>query len=86
MANKKTNIVDELANATAEVNSTTTSKASYVEIELPISEFEQDDWYCCINGKGYQIQRGVKVLVPAAVKEVYDNEQRMKNESLRRMI
>lgn len=55
-----------------------------VILEIPISETEQDDWWCCINGKSYLIQRGEKVLVPKAVKEVYDNQQRQRLESYKR--
>lgn len=55
-----------------------------VEIEIPISETQQDDWFCCINGKTFQIERGKKVMVPRYVKEVYENEKRMTEESIRR--
>ena len=55
-----------------------------VTLEIPISEAEQDDWFCCINGEGFQIQRGAKVLVPRKVKEVYDNEKRMNELSIKR--
>ncbi len=55
-----------------------------VEIEIPISHEQQDDWFCCVNGRTFQVQRGERVKVPKWVKEVYDNEQRMEKESIRR--
>lgn len=55
-----------------------------VLINIPISETEQDDWFCCINGKTFQVQRGEDVLVPKFVKEVYDNQVRMQRESIKR--
>ena len=55
-----------------------------VEIEIPISETQQDDWFCCVNGRTFQVQRGEKVKVPKWVKEVFDNETRMNKESIRR--
>jgi hypothetical protein len=55
-----------------------------VDIEIPITQELQDDWFCCVNGRTFQVQRGEKVQVPRWVKEVYDNEQRMEKESIRR--
>ena len=55
-----------------------------VTIEIPISQEKQDDWFCCVNGRTFQVQRGETVKVPKWVKEVYDNEQRMEKESIRR--
>ena len=55
-----------------------------VTIEIPISQEKQDDWFCCVNGRTFQVQRGEAVKVPKWVKEVYDNEQRMEKESIRR--
>lgn len=55
-----------------------------VSLEIPIRENEEDDWFCSINGETFQIQRGVTVKVPRKVKEIYDNEKRMNEESIRR--
>jgi len=55
-----------------------------VFIEIPLSEQEQDDWFCCVNGKTFQVQRGQKVLVPRFVKEVWENEKRMTEEAILR--
>ena len=66
------------------IKSSTINPEEKVIIEIPISEQEQDDWFCCINGKTFQVQRGQQVLVPRYVKEVYDNEKRMTEESIRR--
>ena len=66
----------------------TTAKAynplEMVEMEIPISEQQQDDWFACINGKTFQVKRGEKVKVPRYVKEVYDNQVRQERESFRR--
>ncbi len=43
-----------------------------VEIEIPISETQQDDWFCCVNGRTFQVQRGEKVKVPKWVMEFID--------------
>ena len=64
--------------------STAPNPEEKVFLEIPISEREQDDWFCCINGETFQIQRGVKVMVPRKVKEVYENEKRMNELSIRR--
>ncbi len=44
------------------------------------NENYKDDVTVCINGKIYQIQRGVRVMVPLQVKEILDssNAQEMK--------
>lgn len=55
-----------------------------VALEIPLSETQQDDWFCCVNGKTFQVQRGERVLVPKWVKEVYDNEKRMNELSIKR--
>jgi hypothetical protein len=55
-----------------------------VDIEIPITQELQDDWFCCVNGRTFQVQRGEKVKVPKWVKEVFDNETRMNKESIRR--
>lgn len=55
-----------------------------VSITIPISQEMQDDWFCCVNGRTFQAQRGKEVKVPKWVKEVYDNEQRMETESIMR--
>lgn len=58
-----------------EVTETETKKGpEMVEIELFKDDGKyKDDVFVAINGKTYQIQRGVRVKVPKAVKEVLDN-------------
>ena len=58
-----------------ELNETETKKGpEMVEIELFKDDGKyKDDVFVAINGKTYQIQRGVRVKVPKAVKEVLDN-------------
>jgi hypothetical protein len=76
--------IEQLENDIESKKTVSAPKSDMVFLEIPISETEQDDWWCCINGKSYLIQRGEKVLVPRAVKEVYDNQQRQRLESYRR--
>ena len=48
-----------------------------VEIELfKDSERYKDDVFVAVNGKAYQIRRGERVSVPAAVAEVIENSRR----------
>lgn len=85
---KKNTIDDEIGAIEKAIASATTPKAPDPEekviMEIPISEAEQDDWFCCINGEAFQIQRGKQVVVPRKVKEVYENEKRMKELSIQR--
>ena len=59
-------------------------KSKLVELEIPISAELQDDWVCIINGKTTVVQRGKKVMVDPAVKEVYENQKRMTELSIMR--
>ena len=81
-------VEEEIAAATEAVEKPKRKAKSNAEekvlLEIPISESEQDDWFCCINGKTFVVKRGEKVLVPKFVKEVYDNQQRMVRESIKR--
>lgn len=86
----KNTIKDEVDEITKKIDSANEPKKAAkdpeekVILEIPISEQEQDDWFCCINGETFQIQRGERVLVPRKVKEVYDNEKRMNELSIKR--
>lgn len=46
----------------------------------------KDDVFVGVNGRRYQIKRGVEVEVPLAVKEVLDNSQRQDAAANRYMI
>lgn len=37
----------------------------------------KDDLVVCLNGKTYQIQRGVEVKIPEPVAKIIDNSERM---------
>ena len=50
-------------------------KPKMVKIKLPRKKGETHA-FACVNGKGYQIQRGHYVEVPDFVKEVFDNAER----------
>ena len=54
-----------------------------VTITIPLTRHEQEDVYVAVNGKSYQIKRGVPVEVPAFVKEVLDHRDEMLFASMR---
>ena len=85
---KENNIAAEIEEAEKKIKSSEKKVSDpwkeKVTINIPMSEQEQDDWFCCINGKTFLVQRGVPVIVPRCVKEVYDNQVRMNQESIRR--
>ena len=53
-----------------------------VMIRLPLDRYNKKDVFVGINGRTWQIQRGVNVMVPVAVKEVLETSERMENEAL----
>lgn len=59
-----------------------TTTAKKVKIKLPLTRVEKDDVYVAVNGKSYQIKRGVEVEVPACVAEVLNNREKMLDEAL----
>jgi|GEM_PF-1995594 len=72
----------------AEIN----KKAAYDpwEDKVPVMLFEDGDQYTgdvfvAVNGRTFQIQRGVEVLVPRCVKEVLDNANRTQKETTARL-
>lgn len=50
-----------------------------VKIKLPLTRSDTDDEgvYVAVNGKPYQIKRGVYVEVPACVAEVLEHSEEM---------
>lgn len=48
-----------------------------VKIRLPLTRTETKDEYVAVNGKSYQIKRGVTVEVPEYVAEVIQNSEEM---------
>lgn len=52
-----------------------------VRIKIPMtrSDADQEGVYVAVNGKTYQIQRGVYVDVPAAVAEVLEHSEEMQS-------
>lgn len=54
------------------------------KIMLPLTKELQDDVFVGINGKTYQIKRGVEVEVNRAVYEVLVNSQKMDNLAIAR--
>lgn len=63
---------------------TANTKPELVPLTINITEKDQDDVFIGVNGKSWVIQRGVEVMVPKIVKEVWDNSMRMDEEALRR--
>ena len=53
-----------------------------VTIRLPITRSEKDDVYVAVNGKGYLIQRGKDVEVPASVAEVLQHREEMLEQAM----
>lgn len=70
--------------ADKEPESTNIYNAEYYEVELELSENKKDDVMVGINGMNYQIKRGEKVKVPAAVYEILENSRRMDSLAFRR--
>ena len=62
-------------------NTTTTDKVKMVKIKLPLTRTEKEDVYVAVNGKTFQIKRGVAVEVPEYVKEVLDHQEEMLSEA-----
>ena len=60
---------------------TTTDKVKMVKIKLPLTRTEKEDVYVAVNGKTFQIKRGVAVEVPEYVKEVLDHQEKMLSEA-----
>lgn len=53
-----------------------------VMIRLPLDKHHKKDLFVGVNGRTWQIQRGVNVMVPLCVKEVIENSEAMQNEAL----
>lgn len=70
--------------AEKEPESTNIYNAEYYEVELELSENKKDDVVVIINGMSYQIKRGERVKVPAAVYEVLENSRKMDALAFRR--
>ena len=52
-------------------------KPKMVKIKLNLSKHEKKDEVVVVNGKTYQIQRGVEVEVPYFVASVLENKEKM---------
>lgn len=70
--------------AEKEPESTNIYNAEYYEVELELSENKKDDVVVIINGMSYQIKRGERVKVPAAVYEILENSRKMDALAFRR--
>lgn len=53
-----------------------------VKIRLPLTRTEKDDVYVAVNGRSYQIKRGVDVEVPDYVAEVLQHKEEMLAQSM----
>lgn len=56
---------------------TTTTTEKKVKIKLPLTRVESEDVYVALNGKSYQIKRGVEVEVPKGVAEILQHKEEM---------
>jgi hypothetical protein len=61
----------------AETKATEAKKTKTVTIKLPLTRDEKEDVYVSVNGKRYQIKRGVAVDVPWNVAKVLERSERM---------
>ena len=61
----------------AEVKAAKAAKPKTVKIRLPISHQEKRDEVVIVNGRTFQIQRGVAVEVPEYVAEVLERKEEM---------
>lgn len=59
-----------------------TNTVKKVKIKLHLTRTEKDDVYVCVNGKSYQIKRGVEVEVPDFVAEVLQHKEEMLAEAM----
>ena len=48
-----------------------------VKIKLPLTRGEKDDVFVAVNGKSFQIKRGVEVEIPQCVYEVLQHKEEM---------
>ena len=61
----------------AETKTTEAKKPKTVTIKLPLTRTESEDVYVSVNGKRYQIKRGVAVDVPWNVAKVLERSEKM---------
>lgn len=58
-------------------NTTTKPTEKKVKIKIPLTRKEQKDVFVGVNGRNFQIKRGVTVEVPECVAEVLQNQEEM---------
>lgn len=56
---------------------TTTNAPKKVKIKLPLTREQKEDEWVALNGKSYQIKRGVEVEVPKGVAEILQHREEM---------
>lgn len=56
-------------------------ESNMVTVKLPYDKNE-DSLFVCVNGKSYQIMRGVPVQIPAYIAEVIRNSEESDNAAL----
>ena len=52
------------------------SKPKKVRIKLPLTRTEKEDVFVALNGKTYQIKRGVEVEVPYGVAKILERQEK----------
>lgn len=62
---------------TAETKKPTAKKIKTVTIKIPLTRTESEDVFVRVNGKRYQIKRGVNVDVPWNVAKVLERSEKM---------
>lgn len=81
---KKDEAVTEVKAADTNTNSEAYLR-ELVPVRIPKDSRNKGDVLVTVNGKKFQIQRGVEVKVPRYVAQVLDNKQRMEEVALDRM-
>ena len=59
------------------IEETVNEAEEMVKITLPLSMEKQNDVFVSVNGRNFQLQRGVELEVPKVVYEVLQNSMKM---------
>lgn len=53
-----------------------------VTVKLPITRTEKEDKWVAVNGKSFQIKRGVEVEVPLCIAKALEHQEKMLMEAM----
>ncbi len=60
----------------------TTAKEKKVKLTIPMTRTEKEDVFVGVNGRRWQIKRGIEVEVPACVAEVLRHREEMLTQAM----